>query len=190
MEDKVLNIIENSNKALTYEEIQDKLTEDEALELGKKALGISDSDFKNIIQVKDALKEGKLIEGISGALDVVIEKLEKSNLISNNVSSLIKNGKDIIVNNIDTNVENEFDQEIKALQKIEKYISNWEKYYSNKNIEGMNKELNKIEKQMKKILPLENIIKNVNKIENINNLIENSENFDFNNIYLELANQI
>ena len=172
--------------------IEDALnkTVENAIELGKKALGISNSDFKNIVQAKDALKEGNFMEGISSTLNVVIEKLEKSNLISSNVSNLLKNGKDIIINNIDTNVENEFEQEIKALQKIEKYISNWEKFYSNKNVDGMNKEFNKIEKLMKKILPLENIIKNVNKIENINNLINNSENFDFNSIYLELANQI
>jgi len=172
--------------------IEDALnkTLENAIELGKKALGINNSDFKSIVQAKDALKEGNYLEGISNTLNFVIEKLEKSNLISSNVSSLIKNGKDIILNNIDSNVENEFEQEIKALGKIEKYIANWEKFYSNKNIDGMNNELNKIEKQMKKILPIENIIKNVNKIENINNLINNSENFDFNNVYLELANQI
>lgn len=172
--------------------IEDALnkTLENAIELGKKALGINNSDFKSIVQAKDALKEGDYLEGISNTLNFVIEKLEKSNLISSNVSSLIKNGKDIILNNIDSNVENEFEQEIKALGKIEKYIANWEKFYSNKNIDGMNNELNKIEKQMKKILPIENIIKNVNKIENINNLINNSENFDFNNVYLELANQI
>ena len=153
--------------------IEDALnkTLENAIELGKKALGINNSDFKSIVQAKDALKEGNYLEGISNTLNFVIEKLEKSNLISSNVSSLIKNGKDIILNNIDSNVENEFEQEIKALGKIEKYIANWEKFYSNKNIDGMNNELNKIEKQMKKILPLENIIKNVNKIENINNLI-------------------
>ncbi len=172
--------------------IEDALnkTLENAIELGKKVLGINNSDFKSIVQAKDALKEGNYLEGISNTLNFVIEKLEKSNLISSNVSSLIKNGKDIILNNIDSNVENEFEQEIKALGKIEKYIANWEKFYSNKNIDGMNNELNKIEKQMKKILPIENIIKNVNKIENINNLINNSENFDFNNVYLELANQI
>ena len=172
--------------------IEDALnkTLENAIELGKKALGINNSDFKSIVQAKDALKEGNYLEGISNTLNFVLEKLEKSNLISSNVSSLIKNGKDIILNNIDSNVENEFEQEIKALGKIEKYIANWEKFYSNKNIDGMNNELNKIEKQMKKILPIENIIKNVNKIENINNLINNSENFDFNNVYLELANQI
>ena len=43
---------------------------------------------------------------------------------------------------------------------------------------------------MKKILPLENIIKNVNKIENINELIKNNKNFDFNEMYLQLAGSL
>jgi hypothetical protein len=43
---------------------------------------------------------------------------------------------------------------------------------------------------MKKILPLEKILKNVEKIQNINNLIKNSDNFDFNKIYLELSNKL
>ncbi|MEI3508819.1 MAG: hypothetical protein V8R01_06980 [Bacilli bacterium] len=35
MEEKILSIIEGQNKAITYEEIQDKLTEEEKDELGK-----------------------------------------------------------------------------------------------------------------------------------------------------------
>ena len=43
---------------------------------------------------------------------------------------------------------------------------------------------------MKKVLPLEKIINNVNKIRNINELINNTENFDFNNMYLDLAGKL
>ena len=56
-----------------------------------------------------------------------------------------------------------------------------------KDIEGVTKEYNKIEKQMKKILPLETTIDNVNKIRNINDLIKYTKDFDFSDIYLDLA---
>ena len=127
-----------------------------SIKLGKKALGIEEENFESIEQAAEALKSGDVITGISNGIDVVINKLENSGLISENTSNLLKSGKDLILNNIDINVENEFLNEIKALEKIEKYIDNWEKYYSNKDIEGLSKEYNKIENQMKKILPLEN----------------------------------
>ena len=163
---------------------------DSAINVGKKALGISDKEFESIEQAKDSLKEGKIGDSISSVLDTAVSTLENSNIIPKNISKLIKDGKNIIMDNVDTGVNNEFENEIKALQKIQKYTNNWEKHYLNKDLEGMNKEFSKIEKQMKKILPLEKILKNVEKIQSINNLIKNSDNFDFNKIYLELSNKL
>lgn len=161
-----------------------------AINVGKKALGISDKEFESIEQAKESLKEGNFIEGVSNSLNVVLDNLENTNIIPKSISNLIKDGKNIIIDNVDSSVSNEFQNEIKALQKIQKYTNNWEKYYLNKNLDGMNKEFSKIEKQMKKILPLEKILKNVEKIQNINNLIKNSDDFDFNKIYLELSNKL
>ncbi len=161
-----------------------------AVEVGKKLLGIEDSEFSSIEQAEDAIEKGEFLDKISSGIDNVLEKITNTKLISENISNAIKNGKDAILNNINKNVENEFTDEMKALEKIEKYIGNWEKCYSKKDVEGLNKEYNKIEKQMKKILPLENILKNVNKIENINELIKNNDNFDFSDVYLELAENL
>lgn len=158
-----------------------------AINLGKNILGINNSDIKSIGEAKSILENGNLINGISKSMDFVLEGLSDNNIISKNTFNLIKGGKDLILNNISTNVENEFENEIKSLKKIEKYISNWEKYYSEKNMDGLNKEYKKIEKQIKNILPLKNIINNINKIENINELIKNNDNFDFSEYYLDLA---
>jgi hypothetical protein len=157
-----------------------------AINLGKNVLGINNG-FNSIGQAQNALERGELIGGISKSLDVVLEGLTESNIISKNISNLIKSGKNIILNNIDANVENEFEKEIKSLNKIEKYINNWEKYYKEKNMEGITKEYNKIQKQIKNVMPLENILKNVNKIENINQLIKKNDKFDFSKYYLDLA---
>lgn len=161
-----------------------------AIQLGKKILGIENEEFTSIEQAENAVEKGEFISKISEGIDNVLNFLDNKNIISEKITSDIKNGKDLILDNINNNVNNEFSDEKKALEKIEKYIGNWEKYYSKKDTEGLTKEYNKIEKQMKKILPLEDIIKNVNKIRNINELIKNSEDFDFSNVYLDLAENL
>ena len=163
---------------------------DNAIAVGKKVLGIDNTAFTSVSQVEDAINNGNLINEISKGIDNVLDNLSNNNFISESITSIIKGGKNVILNNIGSNVETEFQDEINAINKIEKYISNWEKAYDKKDIDGVTKEYNKIEKQMKKILPLENIINNVNKIRNINQLISNNENFDFNKVYLDLANNI
>ena len=161
-----------------------------AINLGKKALGIDEREFKFISQAENAIEIGGVVSNISNVIDSVLNKSVDSNKISQDVSNKIKDGKELVLNNISTNIEDNFLNQMKAFQKIEKYIDNWKKYYDKKDVEGLDNEYKKIQTQMKKILPLENIIKNVNKIENINKLIKNSENFDFNKIYLDLANNI
>ena len=158
-----------------------------AIEIGKKVIGLDNLEFSNISSAEQALVEGNVIGGISSCLDNVLDKATDANIISVNISNSIKEGKEEILNNISTNINKEFENEIKAVNKIEKYINNWNKYYKSKNMEGLKNEYNKIEKQMKKIMPLENLINNVNKIRNINELIKNNENFDFNEMYLDLA---
>ena len=161
-----------------------------AINLGKNIVGIFNENFKDIDQVEKSLEKGEIIEGISDSIDFIVNKLEKSNIISTNISELIKNGKNLILGNVDSNIQNEFNSELKSLKKIEKYIKNWEKYYSEKNIEGLNTEFNKIKKQLKNIIPLENIINNIRKIENINQLIKNSDEFNFDEVYLNIAEKI
>nr|MBP3680830.1 hypothetical protein [Clostridia bacterium] len=161
-----------------------------AINLGKNIIGIFNENYINIDQVENSLKKGEIIEGISSSLDFIINKLEKSKIISTNISELIRTGKDLILDNVDNNIENEFKNEVKSLKKIEKYIKNWEKYYSEKNIEGVTTEFNKIKKQFKNIIPLENIINEVRKIDNINQLIENSNEFNFDELYLNIAEKI
>ena len=160
---------------------------EKTIEVGKKFLGIENNEFKSIDEAKETIEKGDLTNNISDAIDFALEKISNLNLISENILDIIKNGKDLVLNNMNTNVEGEFVNEMKALKKIEKYIENWEKCYSKKDVEGLNKEFNKIEKQMKKIMPIENILEKVNNIKNINWIMENNEDFDFSELYLNLS---
>lgn len=158
-----------------------------AIEIGKKIVGMENLEFKNLKSAQNALIEGNVIGEISNSLDLVLDKAKETNIIPENITTMIKEGKNVVLKNISSNINKEFEQQTKALNKLEKYIDNWKNHYKNKNIDGLNNEYKKIEKQMNKILPLENIIKNVNIIRNINELIQNSDQFDFKDIYLDLA---
>ena len=161
-----------------------------AIQVGKKFLGIENENFESINQVQDTLANGKLIENISNNLDTTLKNISNSNNIENETINKLENNKNNIINNVEKNINNEFSNQIKSVEKIEKYIENWKKSYQDKNIEELNKQFNKIEKEMKKIMPLENIIKNVQKIESINELIKNSKEFNFSNIYLDLIDNL
>ena len=165
-------------------------TVNKTIDLGKTAIGIFTGDFDNIAQAEKAVKEGGMIDGISDAIDSVLKKLSDAEIISPSVSKLIKTGKKEILNNVEKNIKNEFLNESKSLEKLEKYINNWNKYYLKKDLEGINKEYKKINKEEKNILPIKNIVENINKINNIHELIKNSNNFDFDKIYLELSNNL
>lgn len=161
-----------------------------AIEIGKKYLGLENSEFKNINQVQETVVNGNLIGRISGSLDNVIDNISESNSVSENVINSVKNEKENIVKNIESDIDTEMSNQIKSFQKLEKYIGNWREAYSNKDITELNKQFKKIEKEKEKLIPLENILKEVREIENINELIENSENFDFNELYLDIAKNI
>ena len=185
MENEVIEV----KDALIEEGIKEGITTavENAIEIGKKMIGMENLEFTNIKSAQNALIEGNVIGGISNSFDSVLDKATDSKIIPENITNVIKEGKNVVLNNISTNINKEFETETKALNKIEKYIENWKKHYKNKNIDGLNSEYKKIEKQMNKILPLESIIKNVNLIRNINELIQNSDHFDFKDIYLDLA---
>ena len=191
MENEVIEV----KNAFMYEGVQEGINSavENAINVGKKILGLENSDFKTVGQAKEALEKGNLIKNISNNINSTINKISGSN-ISNNVTGVLNENRENITNNIKNNLKKEIDNEFlkqeKSIEKIQKYINKWEESYFNKDIDGLNKQYNKIEKEFNNILPLENVINNIHKIQNINELIKNTENFDFNLMYLELAEKI
>lgn len=141
--------------------------------------------------MQNAIKSGGLIDGISSLLDLTIENVRKAGLVNNNVAKNIKQGKNIILNNLESNISNTFSNQYKAIENTNKYILNWRNYYENKDISGMEKEYNKIEKQLKNIAPIESTIKNARTIEVLHNLIKNNgQDFNLTKEQLELAEKL
>lgn len=185
-------IIDLKNNLINYG-LKDgiKKSIDDAINLGKSAIGIITGNFENISQVQNAVKSGGIIDNISSLLDNVIDRVEKKGVINYTVAKTIKQGKNSILNNVEKNINETFNNQIKALSYTEKYIDNWKKYYNDKNFDGMEKEYKKIEKEYKNLIPIENTINDIRKIENLHNLIKNNgQNFELTQDEKELIEKL
>ena len=111
IDEQVINIKDNLFNHGLKEGISK--TVDDAIDLGKSAIGIITGNFENINQMQEAVKTGGVIDGISNVLDLVVNKVEKQGIINNNVANTIKQGKNIILNNIESNIEKTFTDQIK-----------------------------------------------------------------------------
>lgn len=189
VEDQVINIKDNLLNYGLKEGIHQTISD--AVDLGKIAIGIVTGNFESVGQMQKAVKSGGLIDGMSSLLDVVVDKVKKSGAISTGVANKIKNGKNIILNNLENNIEKTFNNQYKAIENTNKYIETWKNYFENQDFKGMEKEYKKIEKQMKEIAPIENIINSARTIELLHNLIKNNgQDFNLTQEQLELAEKL
>ena len=156
-----------------FQEGIDKTIEN-AVDLGKSAIGIVTGEFENISQVQAAVEKGGIIETLSNVIDTVLDKCSQNNVLSPNIVNVIKQGKNIILDNVSSNIENMMTEQIKSVETIQTLSNNWRSYYMQKNFDGMEKEIQKLEKEMKKIIPLENLIKEAREIQNMHQLIKNN----------------
>ena len=189
IDDQVINIKNNLLKNGLKEGISKTI--DDTIEIGKSTIGIVTGNFENINQMQTAVKTGGIIDGISTLLDSVINKVQSKGLIDYNIAKTIKDGKNIILNNVESNIEKTFTNQIKSSEYTNKYISNWKNYYEEKNFEGMDREYKKIKKELKNLIPIEKTINEARTIENIHTLIKNNgQNFDLPKEVFELAEKL
>ena len=189
IDDQVINIKNNLLKNGLKEGISKTI--DDTIEIGKSTIGIVTGNFENINQMQTAVKTGGIIDGISTLLDSVINKVQSKGLIDYNIAKTIKDGKNIILNNVESNIEKTFTDQIKSSEYTNKYISNWKNYYEEKNFEGMDREYKKIKKEIKNLIPIEKTINEARTIENIHTLIKNNgQNFDLPKEVFELAEKL
>lgn len=168
-----------------------KTATDKIVNIGKSAVGILTGNFENISQIKKAVDKGGLIDTLSDVIDFATDKARESGLINRNISSLIKSGKNSILNNVSSNIEKEFANQEKNIEKLDKYSENWKEYYNNKDFEGMTKEYNKMKDKLKEIIPIEETLKKARVIETLHNLIKNNgKDFNLSEQQLELVEKL
>ena len=162
---------------------------DEAINLGKSALGIFTGKFDDISQMQKAIETGGIIDSISNGIDIGLNKISSNGKLNKNITNVIKKGKNLILDNISNNIEKMIVKQGNEINKFEESINNWKNAYENKDFNLMEKEIKNVNKYIEKIMPLENLIKEARTIENIHNLIKNNnKNFDISEVELEAAN--
>lgn len=189
VEDQVINI---KNNLLNYG-LKEGITKtiDDAINLGKSAIGIVTGNFETVSQMQNAVESGGIIDGMSSLLDTVIDKVKQAGLVNPTIANTIKQGKNLILNNVEKNIENSFNKQYRAIENTDKYIESWKNYFKEKNFEGMKKEYNKIEKQLKDMAPIEKTMNDIKTIEVLHNLIKNNgQNFNLTQEELNLVEKL
>ena len=189
IEDQIIDLKDNLIKYGLKDGIKKSI--DDAINLGKSAIGIVSGNFENISQMQEAIKSGGIIDNVSSLLDSVINNVYSQGLINSTVAKTIKQGKNSILNNVEKNIENTFNNQIKSLSYTEKYINNWKCYFENKDFNGMEKEYKKIEKEINNLAPIEKMLNEARTVENLHNLIKNNgQDFNLTQDQIELAEKL
>ena len=189
IEEQIIDLKDNLIKYGLKDGIKKSI--DDAINIGKSAIGIVSGNFENISQMQEAIKNGGIIDNISSLLDAIINKVQSNGLINSTVARTIKQGKNSILNNVEKNIENTFNNQIRALNYTEKYIENWKNYFENKNFNGMEKEYIKIKKEINNLAPIEKMINEARTIQNLHNLIKNNgQDFNLTQEQIELAKKL
>ena len=166
-------------------------TIEDAINLGKSAIGIFTGDFENISQMQSAVKNGGLIDGVSSLLDTVLDKVSNAGLINNTIASTIRQGKDIILNNVESNIENTFSKQYEAIENVNNYINDWKESFEKQDFEKMEIQYQNLENEMKELVPIAKTIDEAKTIELLHNLIKNNgQNFNLSNEQLELVEKL
>ena len=164
---------------------------DSVIDLGKSAIGIFTGKFENVSQVQDAVRSGGIIDSTSNLMDWAVEKAREKEWIPDSIAKIIQQGKNIILNHVEKNVEEVLTNQLDSIENLEKYNQNWKNYYEQRDFTNMEKEYEKIKKELKKVIPLESTLTEAREIENIHQIIKNNgQNFDLTEQELELAGKL
>ena len=189
IDEQVINIKDNLFNYGLKEGITKTI--DDAIDIGKSAIGIFTGNFETVSQMQSAVESGGLIDGMSSLLDTVVDKVNEKGIINYNIANTIKQGKNVILNSIESNIEEKFKEQNIEVENIQIYMNNWKENFNNKNFKGMEQEYTKIEKILGNLAPIEKTINQARMIENLHNLIKNNgQDFNLNQEQLALAEKL
>ena len=93
-----------------------------------------------------------------------------------------------LIDDVSSNIKNEFKNQNKNVENLNKYNNNWKESFEAKDFDKMEKYMKKINNLLTKTLPLENTIKNARTIENLHELIKNNgKSFELSDEEMQLA---
>lgn len=154
-------------------------TVESVIDLGKSAMGLLTGKFENVSQIQTAIESGGMLDTISDGIDFGIKVARQAGILPQNVASIIKSGKNIIMNNIESNIENTLTTQLKGIEKVNEYIENWNQYYKEQNFSKMQLEYDKIGTKLKELVPIEETLQKARQVQTLHKLIK-SKGIDFN----------
>lgn len=162
-----------------------------SIEMGKSFAGVFTGKFENISQVQNVVKNGGILDSVSELLEFCVNLAKEKEIINSTVANMMIQGKDTIISSISNKIEETLTNQLKSVEKLEKYCEKWNTYYGNKDFQKMETAYNNIKKYLEIVMPFENIINNARKIENVHNLIKNNNyKFDLSESEIILAEKL
>lgn len=166
-------------------------TIESAMDLGKSAMGLVTGKFDNVTQMQTAIEKGGLIDTISDCIDFGLKVGKHAGIVPKEVEGIIKSGKNILMNNIESNIESTLTTQLKGVEKVNKYIDNWNTYYKEQNFSKMELEYDKIREKLKDLVPIEETLKKAHQVENLHKLIRSKgRDFNLSQEEIELAKKL
>lgn len=143
-----------------------------------------------ISELRELTKQNGLMKSFSKILSEAIDFSIKHKMISKEVGSLLKSGKNAMVSDFSRKLENKMMKEIKAVEKFKEAYIKWEKGLENNDLEEINKNYEIIIKNYNKISSdLKDII-DVEKVEYINNYLNKNGDKEIEKEDFELLKKI
>lgn len=189
IEDQVIEIKDTLLKSGLKEGINKSI--ETAIDFGKSAFGIVSGKFDNISQLQTAVQKGGIIDTLSDSLDSVLNYTVKKDIIPGSIARVIRSSKNTLLDNIQTNLGKTMTEQIRGIEKIDKYINNWNSYLKQEDFTGMQREYEKIKEQLKILVPIEDTLQKARELENLHKLIKNNgQNFNLSEEEKTLAEKL
>lgn len=150
IEEQIINI---KNNLMNYG-LKDGISKtiDETISLGKSALGIVTGNFESISQMNNVIKNGGILDSLSDVIELTLNKMVQKGAINTDVSRIIKQGKNTILNSIESSIDKSLANQQETAERLEKALYNWKEDYNNHDFNSMEKEFKKIEKELCNLL--------------------------------------
>ena len=166
-------------------------TVETGIKKGKEIVGIFTGNLEDMSQAEAIKENSDIISGISNVLENIVDKSMNDGFIKETLGELIKDGKKIILDYADKNIDKVNKEQVEKIQEMDEFIEDWNKAYQNQNFKEMQNAYTKIERRLEKIMPIEDIINKARKLENLHNLIKNNgKNFDLTEEQKKLAEEL
>lgn len=161
---------------------------DSAINFGKSAIGIVTGNFESVSQAEKAIEKGGIIDGVSNVIDFTVDNVSNLGIIPDEITSIIKKGKDVLLDNVSSNIKKEFKSQTKNIDNLASYTNSWKEGFENQDFSQMEKYIKKIQSTLNKTMPIEKLIEEARAVENLHELIKNNGgNFDLSEEQKELA---